>query len=229
MTSCHRFESEGLSRFVAGEPLDTHAQSCPDCQAALTSYQKVAEALRQAKDAYAPSGDWEAKVWARIANQRAARPRARWALLGLGAAFAALTLFFVSSVGGPDALALTSQVERNAGPRVRGEAGRPEAVVSAAPGDVLHLVAKVPRGKLGDLRVYRGTSELVFQCAKSPACVHSRDGLEARVTLERAGTYRMLLMAADKELPAATSDLDTDYAAALRSGTAKESAPIEVL
>jgi hypothetical protein len=229
MTSCNHFESEGLSRFVAGEPLDAHAQSCPDCQAALASYQKVAEALRQARDAYAPSGDWEAKVWSRIANQRAARPRARWALLGLGAAFAALTLFFVSSVGGPDALALTSQVERTTGPRVRGEAGRPGEVLSAAPGDVLHLVAKVPRGKLGDLRVYRGTNELVFDCAKSPACVRTRDGLEARVTLDRAGTYRTLLIAADGALPTASGDLDADYAAAMRAGKATESLSVEVL
>ena len=229
MTSCHRFETEGLPRFVAGAPLDTHAQSCPDCQAALASYQKVADALHQAKEAFAPPGDWEAKVWSRIANQRAARPPARWALLGLGAAFAALAIFFVSSVGGPDALALTSQVERSTGPRVRGGAGRPGEVVSAAPGDVLYLVAKVPRGKLGDLRVYRGTNELVFHCARSPACVRSKDGLEARVTLDRAGTYRTLLIAADGELPAPSGDLDADYAEAMRSGKATESLPVEVL
>ena len=207
MTSCHRFETEGLPRFVAGAPLDTHAQSCPDCQAALASYQKVADALHQAKEAFAPPGDWEAKVWSRIANQRAARPPARWALLGLGAAFAALAIFFVSSVGGPDALALTSQVERSTGPRVRGGA----------------------RGKLGDLRVYRGTNELVFHCARSPACVRSKDGLEARVTLDRAGTYRTLLIAADGELPAPSGDLDADYAEAMRSGKATESLPVEVL
>jgi hypothetical protein len=230
VTACDRFEAEGLVRFVAGEPLDTHAESCPDCQAGLARYQKVAEALRQDKEAYAPPGDWEAKVWARLATVQAARVRPRWpALLGLGAAFAGLATFFVISTGGPDALVLTSQLERGGGPVVRGGAARQEEVQSAAPGDVLSLVAKVPRGKLGDLRVYRGTNELVFQCAKSPACVHSGDGLEARVTLERAGTYHTLLIAADTLLPAATGDLDADYAAALRSGAAKESAPIEVL
>jgi hypothetical protein len=229
MTSCQRFESEGLPRFVAGVPLDAHAESCPDCQAALASYQKVAAALRQARNAYTPAGDWEAKVWSRIAKAQAARPAARWpALLGLGAAFAALAIFFVSSTGGPDALALTSQVEGGKGPRVRGAAS-PGEVQSAAPGDVLHLMAKVPRGKLGDLRVYRGTNELVFHCAKSPACIRSKDGLEARVTLDRAGTYRTLLIAADSALPAASGDLDVDYAAAMRSGKATESPPVEVL
>ena len=101
--------------------------------------------------------------------------------------------------------------------------------MSAAPGDVLYLVAKVPRGKLGDLRVYRGTNELVFHCARSPACVRSKDGLEARVTLDRAGTYRTLLIAADGELPAPSGDLDADYAEAMRSGKATESLPVEVL
>jgi hypothetical protein len=229
MTSCHRFESEGLPRFVAGEPLDAHAEGCPDCQAALASYRKVAAALRGAKDAYVPPGDWEAKVWSRIASAQAPRSSARWvAFLGLGTALATLAVFFVTSVGGPDALGLTLQVERGTGPRVRGRAGRP-GEVSAAPGDVLYLVAKVPRGKLGELRVYRGTNELVFQCTKSPACVRTKDGLEARVTLKQVGSYRTLLIAADKELPAASGDLDADYAAAMRSGKATESPPVDVL
>jgi hypothetical protein len=234
MTPCQRFESEGLPRFVAGEPLDAHVESCQDCQVSFASYQKVAAALRQAKDAYVPTGDWEAKVWSRIANAQgarsAARSAARWpALLGLGGALGTVAIFFALTTGGPDTLALTSQVESGPGPRVRGRATGPGDVKSAAPGDVLHLSGKVPRGKLGDLRVYRGTKELVFQCAKSPACVHSKDGLEARVTLDRAGTYRTLLIAADTELPAARGDLDTDYAAALRAGKATESPPVEVL
>ncbi len=230
MTACDRFETEGLARFVAGEPPDSHLEGCPDCQAGLARYQKVAEALREVKDVYDPPGDWEAKVWARLANEKPAPARARWpALFGLGAAFAALAAFFLISTGGPDSLGLTSALERGGGPVVRGGPARQEEVQSAAPGDVLHLVAKVPRGKLGDLRVYRGANELVFDCATSPACLRSKDGLEARVTLERAGTYRTLLLAADSQLPAATSDLDADYAAALRAGTAKESAPIEVL
>jgi len=52
---------------------------------------------------------------------------------------------------------------------------------------------------------------------------------EARVTLDRVGTYRTLLIAADKGLPAATGNLDTDHAAAISAGAAQESAPIEVL
>jgi hypothetical protein len=230
MTSCQRFEGEGLNRFVAGEPLDAHVEGCPDCQAALAGYQKVAAALRQANDVYVPPGDWEAKVWSRLAKQKAPRPGLRWAaLVGLGATFAALAAFFVSSGLGPDALSLTSQVERGSGPLVRGGAVKPGEVQSAAPGDVLHLVAAVPRGKLGDLRVYRGTNELVFQCAKSAACIHSKDGLEARVTLDRVGTYRILLLAADKALPPASGGLDADYAEALRAGAATESPPIDVL
>jgi hypothetical protein len=48
------------------------------------------------------------------------------------------------------------------------------------------------------------------------------------VTLDRAGTYRTVALAADA-LPAATGHLDADYAAARRAGPATESAPIEVL
>ena len=222
MTTCDRFESEGLVRFVAGEPLDSHAQGCTDCQAALESYKKVAAALQQAGDAYSPAGDWEPKVWAKVATARAARPRTPWAVvLGIGATVAALGVLFLNFAGGPDSLSLTTQtLEHGAGAMVRG---------TAAPGDVLHLVAQVPRGKLGDLRVYRGTGELVFQCATSPLCIRSRDRLEAKVTLDRAGIYRVLLIGADKVLPVATGSVDADYAAAIRSGGAQESPPIEVL
>lgn len=222
MTTCDRFEFEGLVRFVAGEPLDAHLQSCADCQAALTSYKKVTAALRQAEDAHSPPGDWEAKVWSKISSAQAARPRTPWAVvLGLGTTLAALGVLFLNFAGGPDSLALTTQtLERGPGAVVRG---------IAAPGDVLHLVAQVPRGKLGDLRVYRGPGELVFQCTTSPVCIRSRDHLEAKVALNRAGTYRVLLVGADKVLPAATGSVDADYAAAIRSGEAQESAPIEVL
>jgi hypothetical protein len=231
MTACDRFESEGLARFVAGQPLDAHFESCADCRAARASYQAVALALEQAREAYVPPGDWEAKVWAKIQRREGARQRPRWpALLGFGATAAAAAVFFVTSAGGPAALVLaTNQVERGSALVVRGGASSGGDVQSAAPGNVLHLVVKVPRGKVGDLRVYRGTNELVFQCATSPACIRSKDGLEARVRLDRAGTYRTIIIAADKELPAASGNLDGDNAAAMRSGTANESAPIEVL
>jgi len=228
MTSCQRFEQEGLVRFVAGEPLDAHFDSCRDCQTARASYAALASALKDARDSYSPAGNWEAKVWARIQRgQDARRPRPWAAFAALGASAAALAVFFLtSSFGGPETLELaTVQVERGSGATVRASRGG----VSAAPGDVLHLVAKVPRGKLGDLRVYRGADEMVFACAKSASCVHSRDGLEARVTLDKPGIYRSIAIAADRELPVATGKLDTDYAAAMHAGSAKESPPVEVL
>jgi hypothetical protein len=226
VSPCDRFEGEGLARFVAGEPPDPHLDSCPDCQAALASYKRVAAALAQALEA--PPRGWEAKVWAKL-PEASVRPRVPWPIvLGLGATLAALAVVFVRT-GGPETLALTAQLERGQRPLVRGSAPKAGEVQSAAPGDVLHLVAKVPRRKLGDLRVYRGTEELVFQCATSAACTHFQDGLEARVPLLRLGSYRVLLIAADSALPAASGNLDADYAAALRAGTATESSSIEVL
>jgi len=226
MTSCERFENEGLVRFVAGEPLDPHFEACEDCRTARASYEALSLALAQARQRYVPPGNWEAQVWARIRRGEGARQRP-WALVfGLGAAAAALAVFFSTSMRGPEALALAVQVERGTGLVVRGGASRGE---SAAPGDILHLVAKVPHGKVGDVRVYRGSDELVFQCATSRACSHSKDGLEARVRLDRAGTYRTIAIAVDKELPAATGRLDEDYAAARRAGSAQESPPLEVL
>lgn len=225
MTACERFENEGLTRFVAGEPLEAHFEECADCRAARASYQAVASALHQAKDAYTPPGDWEAKVWARI--QRAQGPR-RWpALLGIAAAAAALAVFFVTPGGGAESLTLAANLESGSGPVFRGAPSRGGDVRSAVPGDVLHLVLKVPRGKKGDVRVYRD-AKLVFQCSQSPDCVAGKDTLEARVPLERAGSYRTVSIAADKELPEATGDLDTDYAAARRSGRAEESVATEV-
>ena len=227
LTACDRFESEGLARFVAGEPLEPHFETCADCRAARASYEAVALALQQAREAYDPPGDWEAKVWARIQSERAPQ-RSRWAaLLGAAATAAAVAVFFVSSMGGPDKLRLTDSFERGSSLVVRGGGSRGGDVRSAAPGDVWHLVVQVPRGKVGGLRVYRGTNELVFQCDKS-SCSGSKDALEARVTLGRAGTYRAIIIAADKELPAASGTLDADYAAARRAGSAEQSLPIPV-
>lgn len=226
VSRCDRFEVEGLARFAAGEPPDAHLETCQDCQAALASYKRLASAL--ALDAAAPPKGWEANVWAKLP---AASPRQRvpWPiLLGLGASLAALAVFFFRT-GGPETLGLTTQVERAQRVAVRASAPKAGEVQSAAPGDVLHLVAKVPRRKHSDLRVYRGAEELVFQCATNTACIHSADGLEARVPLERLGSYRVLLLAADGALPAASGNLDADYAAGLHAGTATESSPIEVL
>jgi hypothetical protein len=230
MNACERFETEGLARFVAGLPLDPHFEACTECRSAQGRYQAVASALHQAKDAYSPKGNWEAKVWAAIQRGEGARRRSGLGvLLGLGASLAALALFFVTSAGGPGVLALTTnRIERVTAVVIRGPSAGGD-VQSAAPGDVLHLVVTVPHGKLGDVRVYRGADELVFQCVKSAACLKSKEGLEARVTLERAGIYRTVIIAADKALPLATGSLDADYAAAMRAGSAQESAPIEVL
>jgi hypothetical protein len=233
MTSCQRFESEGLPRFVAGEALEGHFESCADCRTARARYQSLVRALELARNAYPPRGDWQARVWADIArspaSSRAARPRwAPWLGWAAGAAAAAaLALVAFQSVGGPASLEVSTRLEVGGGPVVRGASSVGSEVQYAVPGTVLHLVAKVPRGKLGDVRVYRGNDTLVFQCASSKACQRSRDGLEARVTLDRAGSYRTLTLAADA-LPAATGNLDADYAAARRAGSALESAPIEV-
>jgi hypothetical protein len=229
MTDCQRFESEALSRFVADEPLDAHFDTCPDCRAARSAYEAMAAALKQARDEYSPPGDWEAKVWARIRRAEDGRTRLRWpAFLGAGAVAAVLAVLVANPLGGPDSLALvTNQLEHGTGAAVRASAQGD--VPSGAPGAVLHLVVDVPRGKVGDVRVYRGANELVFQCATQPGCTHTRRGLEAHVRLDKTGTYRTLAIAADKELPAATGNLDTDYAAAMHTGAAKESAPLEVL
>jgi hypothetical protein len=230
MTACDRFESEGLTRFVAGEPLDAHFENCADCRAARASYQAVALALEQAREAYAPPGDWEAKVWAKIQRKEGARQRPRWpALLGFGATVAAAALVFVTSAGGPAALVVAANdIAPGSGQVVRAVASARGDVRAASPGNVWHISMKAPRGKARELRVYRGTNELVFQCTTSAACAHSKDGLEAWVPLDRVGTYRYVAIAADKAVPPATGNLDTDYAAALRSGTATESsAPSE--
>ncbi len=228
MTACDRFDSEGLARFVAGEPLDAHGESCPECRNRLASYQALATALGQAREMYSPPGNWEAQVWARIQRGKATSQR-RWApFVGLAAAAAAAAvLFLTSSFGGPESLVLSTDFEGTSGATVRGGPSHGGNVQSAPPGAVWHVLAKVPRGKVGDLRVYRG-EELVFQCAAA-TCIHSKDTLEARVTLDRAGTYRAVAIAADVEVPAATGNLDADYAAAIRAGKATESAPVEVL
>jgi len=227
MTACNRFEAEGLERFAAGEPLDPHFESCADCRSALAGYRAVVRTLGAAGRMYDPPGDWEQRVFARIQRRRAQRRRF---FVGLAAALpvAAAAVFVLRSAGGGEAPELELSLSRGGGPAVRSGPSGDGSVVTAAPGDVLHLVARIPRGKHGDLRLYRGDA-LVFQCLKSPTCVVSRDGLSADVPLERAGTYRTLLLAAEGEVPEAAGTLDADYAAGLRAGEARQSPPIEVL
>jgi len=227
MTACDRFETEGLERFAAGEPLDAHFTSCADCRAAQARYEMVVRALGVAGRACAPPGDWEARVFARIQRRR---PRRRlWFAAAAALPVAGLAVFTFQSMGGAQSLELEWSVSRGAGPVVRGGGPGAGQAVSAAPGDVLHLTARVPRGRHGDLRVYRGGDTLVFQCAGNPRCSASRDGLSAEVVLEAGGTYRTLVLAAERDLPPPTGKLDADYAAALRAGEAQESPPIEVL
>jgi hypothetical protein len=235
MSVCDRFETEGLSHFLAGEPLDAHFQTCADCRAVQSSYQTIVAALGHARTAYAPPGAWEARVWAQIRNDEAGHTQAagRWAFLRWGAgaiAVAAVAVFVVQSSGGPSSLELATTLAHGDGPVVRGGPSVGGPVLSAPPGTVLELSAKIPRkNKVSDLRVYRGSNELIFQCATSPACSRSRDGIEAKVTLDKPGTYRTVVLVSEGVLPPATGDLDADYAAALRAGAARESPPIEVL
>jgi hypothetical protein len=238
MSACDRFEAEGLARFVAGERLDPHFGTCPDCLQARTSYQAIVQTLGHARTAYAPSGDWETRVWARIRRNgdpataaRMAGPRWAFVRWGAGAvAVAAVAVLVVQSSGGPAALELTTTLGHGSGPAVRGAPSSGGPVLSAAPGDLLELSARIPRrNKVSDLRVYRGNDELVFQCSTSPACTRTRDGIEARVTLDKPGTYRTMVLVSENTLPPSTGNLDADYAAALRAGTAHESPPIEVL
>lgn len=63
---CGRFEKEGLLKLEAGEPLDPHFATCPDCLRARAKYKRLAHILSLATRMESPPVGWEARLLARI-------------------------------------------------------------------------------------------------------------------------------------------------------------------
>lgn len=213
---CERWETDGLLALERGEPLDAHFETCPDCLAARRAGEAVIDQLMQASAGWQPPGDWEARVFARIAREQPARRFAWWQVLFPVLAAAGLAIWLVRP-GTPGAgtetgaapLGLSLSVV-DAAQVVRGETPKP--------GDALSLRVATGGAAHVALRVYRDDRTLVFACGHADACPRTADAVVTQVKMDAPGEYRTLLIGGAAAVPAPAGSLDADMARAREAG-----------
>jgi len=205
--ACDRFETEGLLQLERGEPLDEHFVTCPDCLEARAAYARLRQDIAGIGAGDEPPADWEARVWARLA-ERKRRPRWIWLLAPVGAAALAATLFFAL----PRTPAEPSLVQELV------EAGPTRRATGAHPGERLHLRAETAGSPQAELRVYRNGRDLLLRCPGDASCQRKGSELSATLLLSSPGTYQAVLVLDDDPLPPPGKGLDPDAGAAFAQG-----------
>jgi hypothetical protein len=212
MSTCRRFEEEGLMRLVQGLPLDDHFATCADCLAERAFYERLRGEIATAGDEIEPPPGWQAELWAAIEQRKSARRHLPgwWILVPAAAAVLLAVVLLRPSPPPSSLLALKIEVETGTGTVRRG--------TEAHPGDRLHLRASTGEAPYAELRVYRNERALVFRCSTEPPCQRGRGTLEAVLLLPAIGSYQSLLVTTDQSLPEAGVGLDADVATALDAG-----------
>lgn len=249
MTSCDRFELEGLARLEAGQPPDEHERDCADCRDARRRYERLCLALSELPPVKAPAG-WEQKVFAALPANDAGpasepEPESGQAVLGrsppyvawlpwvgLAAAAAAVFIFVKSSEPPAKALAVRQEVVASASGR---------RADSAVVGDTLRITTQGGTGSVRELRLYRDTRSLVARCpgdgtseaakadAGSSGCTVEAGFPTLTFPLSVAGSYRSLIIVGSQRAPEPSGSLDEDARAAAAAGAeVKMSLAVEV-
>jgi hypothetical protein len=190
-----------------GEPLDEHFATCPDCLEARAAYERLRQDLAGIGADEEPPAGWEARVWARIEEQKR-RPRWIWFLAPVGAAALAAALFFAVPRA-PTAPSLVQEVV---------EGGPVRRATGAHPGDRLDLRAATAGSPHAELRVYRNGRDLVLRCPGGVSCRRDGDEIRASLTLSSVGDYQAMLVLDDEPLPPPRQGLDADAGAAFAQG-----------
>lgn len=216
MATCNRWDTEGLLARERGERLDPHFDTCPDCETARAADAQLAARILDAGAGWSPPGDWEARVFARIAQEKPARRfQWWWALLPTMAAagLVAALLYPRPPVDrSPGAITFTVTVI-DAAQVLRGE--------NPKPGDVLSVRIASPdasrSGRLG-VRIYRDDRTLVYACGAPETCPRDGEVTTISTRMEAPGAYQTLLLSGEAVLPAPAGSLDADVAAARAVG-----------
>lgn len=225
--TCERLERDDLLGHL-GEEMDPHVEQCHVCRATAYGYARLAAALAQESTRPLPPG-WKERTLARIQSERTARRRRHAISAGMSLAAAAALILVVANWMRPvpprgESGELVVTLERGHGRRGPSEALR------AHPGDRMHASAPA-HAKHVELRLYRGSHDLVARCPTMPGpiCQQRGDAIELSWTFAVLGTYRAIWLTSSSPLPAPSGDLDTDLLAAKRAGaTAEEGEPIDV-
>ena len=132
---CTRFKDEAIAKLAAGEALDPHFSTCPDCLRAAQAREQV---LR------------------RIDELAVQRRRLRWVTAGVAAVIGAGALLVLLRPTGHSRPRLTLAVLSRGGAAQRAAAARP--------GDLMRAVAETAGAQDFELRVYLDGRTLHFRC-----------------------------------------------------------------
>jgi hypothetical protein len=219
---CERFEKEALEKLEAGEPLDEHFSTCPECVKRHAQYRQMLEGLRTLHRGE-PRAGWEQRTMeAIVSGRRQARPARRSVLVaGTAGLLAAAALVFLvvrqQPVAGPPTLAAVVH-HRGAG-QLRGE--------GVQPGDVIELTADRAGAARAEIRVYRNDNEVVFRCADGSrpsgtdqTCQERDRRLVGSLVIPSIGVFQPILVTSARQIPEPTGSLKDDSARLIESGAA---------
>jgi len=216
MSTCQRFEQEGLLQLQQGVPLDPHFSTCAECVQARSFYEQLQGEIAGLGPLTAPSG-WQRDVWTRIASSTPTRqPRRRWLYVAAAALAATVVAFMM----------LPSGLQRPAEPTLHVEARDPDGgarrgiVTPGATlvvGSRLAVRATIGRAPYAELRLYRNDDQLMLQVFP-PNQSESSSEFGATVLLDAVGRYRAVLFVSNHPIPSSSGAPDADYAAADKAG-----------
>jgi hypothetical protein len=237
--ACDRFEREALQLLEEGQPLPPHFATCPDCQRARGSYERLTKLL-SAPGELLESAKWEAGVWEKAlppagterSSQSLGRQKAGWKKRWLVAAAAAAAILLgvgqmmrrpaprATSTPIPLAFHLELAPRRAADTPVRRGSppspGSSGGTIFLQPGDELVFDVAAGNARYAEVRLYREDRELQLRCP--PGCRRDGDHLLGRFTLPAIGRYQAYLVASENPLPDPEPTLAEDTARLVRSG-----------
>ena len=219
--TCPSFDAEMLAALEGGANI-AHLTTCDTCQARVAEIERVKSLLGAVP--VRDEGDWEARIWARVAAEKPSRGWLPWlgGLLAAAGLIAVLLPVFLPAPTPP----LEWSVAAGEARQLRGSA--------AHPGDRL-LVRTAPEA---DLRLFREDA-LHARCAADtappvptppggPPCRPGTDALKAELVFGPPGRYRLVSLRGGRPVEPALG-LDATLGAARAAGAEVEtSLPIEV-
>jgi len=239
MSTCHRFEEEGLEAETLSEEFNKHLQACKDCQQAQKSYESLFQLFQQRHPPVCMPAGWKENVWRAIGPAQATATPApkqpelsfrerwqrllqsyRWVLGGVATAAALLGVGFFSMDMHKSATTETSAPLAFEWSLRDATSSHVRSMDSAKLGNHIHIKAQVPPASQAALFVYL-QNRLVFSCSQETPgelCQQVDNVLKAQIPLEQLGLYRALWVISSGPLSAPQEGFDLDAAAFLRAG-----------
>jgi hypothetical protein len=194
-----------------GATLDAHVEQCEDCSARVRGYQRIADMIAAAATMHEPPADWKQRTLARVRAARARRRRTTvLSMVGASAAASAALIFYMHMQGDAESPgpALAMEIVDRGG--WRGD---------AHPGQEVHARAILAGEPHFEIRVYRGSRELLVRCpdAGPPVCLEA-DRTLLVWTVPTVGTYQVVFLVSQQPIVAPRGSFNDDTAAATAGG-----------